>query len=196
MNGQIADPDEYRDATAGTSETEFSREVVFEMLSNQRRRYVVHCLLRREEQLELRELSRQVAAWENGKRSDEVTPEERRRVYNALQQVHLPKMDEAGLIRYDSNRGTVGASEELTDLQIYLEIVPGDEIPWSQYYLLLGLLCASAALAAWLGALPLGDASGVALTAAMALLLTVSGLVHVYYNRKMRIGDSERPPSA
>lgn len=58
MNGQIGDREGRGGTAVESRETEFSREVVFEMLSNQRRRFVVHYLLRREEPSELRELSR------------------------------------------------------------------------------------------------------------------------------------------
>jgi hypothetical protein len=184
------------DEWPGTDTGEFSHEVVFEMLSNRRRRFVVHLLLDAEETVELRELSRQVAAWENGKRPEEITSQERRRAYNALQQVHLPKMDDAGLVEFDAARGTIAAGEDLDDLQVYLEIVPGNEISWSQYYLLLGAFGASVSLAGAVGVPPFGRVSGDLLTGAIALLFLVSGLVHLYHSRRMRLGHDERPPSA
>jgi hypothetical protein len=175
---------------------EFSREVVFEMLSNQRRRYVIHYLLETDEESELREIARAVAAWENDKRPEAVTSQERRRAYNALQQAHLPKMDDAGLIRFDSSRGTISASEDLDDLQVYLEIVPGNEISWSQYYLLLGMFSGSVSLAVWVGVPPFGRIPGVLLAGGIALLFVLSGLAHLYHGRKMRLGTEGRPPSA
>ena len=95
-------------------------EEAFEVLSNRRRRYVVHWLLEAGTGTELRELSRQVAAWENDKSLDSVTAQERRRVYNALQQFHLPKLDEAGVVRYDADRGTIEPTESLASLRTYL----------------------------------------------------------------------------
>jgi len=194
MNTETVDREQSRDARE--SERALSREVVFEMLSNQRRRYVVHYLLARDGPAELRDVSRKVAAWENGKPPEAVSSEERRRAYNALQQVHLPKMDDAGLVEYDADRSTLAATDDLTELRVYLEVVPGDEIPWSQYYVLLGLLCASVTVAAWAGTPPFGTVPGTALAAGMALLVTASGAAHVYHNRKMRLGGGERPPSA
>lgn len=175
---------------------EFPREVVFEMLSNRRRRYVVHYLLDGDGESELRDLARGVAAWENGKRPDEVTSQERRRAYNALQQAHLPRMDDAGLVEFDAARGTVVAADGLADLRVYLEVVPGDEISWSQYYLLLGLLFGSVTLAVVAGLSPFDLLSGVALAGTMAALLTLSAVAHVYHGRKMRLGADERPTSA
>ncbi|WP_135825542.1 DUF7344 domain-containing protein [Halorussus ruber] len=184
-----------RPETAPDSPEEFTQEVVFEMLSNRRRRYVVHYLLDADGEAELRDLSRTVAAWENDKRPEEVTSTERKRVYNALQQAHLPKMDDAGLVEFDSSRSTVAATDGLVDLQVYLEIVPGGEISWSQYYLLLGLLFSSVALAAAVGVSPFEEVPGVALAGAMAVLLTLSGAAHVYHGRKTRLGADDHPPS-
>ncbi|UPV99434.1 hypothetical protein M0R88_12985 [Halorussus gelatinilyticus] len=187
------DRDEANEPTDGAA---FSQEVVFEMLSNSRRRYVVHYLLDNDRDAELRDLARAVAAWENDKRPDEVTSQERRRVYNALQQAHLPKMDDAGLVAFDASRGTVVAADGLADLRVYLEIVPGDEISWSQYYFLLGAFFGSMTLASLVGVDPFGAVPGVALAGAFALVLVASAAAHVYHDRKMRLGADERPPSA
>lgn len=195
MSVELLERDE-QDERVADEHSNFSREVVFEMLSNQRRRYVIHYLLDAGEVAELRDLSRTVAAWENDKRPAEVTSQERKRVYNALQQAHLPKMDDAGLVTFDTSRGTVSAADDLADLQVYLEIVPGNEISWSQYYMLLGLLFASVSLASGVGLAPFARIPGVALAGMMALALTLSGIVHVYHGRKMRFGADERPPSA
>jgi len=182
------------DPSGDESADDLTQEEVFETLRNRRRRYVVHYLLHEEDESELRDIARVVAAWENDKRPAEVTSEERRRVYNALQQTHLHKMDDAGVVRFDAARGTVSASDRLDDLQVYLEIVPGNEISWSQYYLLLGLFCGSLALATWAGVPPFGRISGVALAGVTALLFTFSGVAHEYYSREMRLGGDERPP--
>ncbi|MFC4551690.1 MULTISPECIES: DUF7344 domain-containing protein [Halorussus] len=200
-SGRPDGPDEERsgpDRTPGDSGeggADLTREIVFEMLSNGRRRHVVHYLLAHDEESELRDLSRELAAWENDKSAGAVTAEERRRVYNALQQSHLPKLDDAGLVRYDAARGTVAATDDLTDLQVYLEIVPGDEIPWSQYYALLGAFCASMTLAAWVGVSPFAGVPALALAGVTAALFACSAAVHAYYARTMRLGSGGPPPS-
>jgi len=92
----------------------------FEILSNRRRRYTIHHLLQRNETVDLRSLSRQVAAWEVHKPLDEVSAEERRRVYNALQQFHLPKLRDVGVVIYDSDRGKIKPTEKAAHLRAYL----------------------------------------------------------------------------
>ncbi|WP_435062921.1 DUF7344 domain-containing protein [Halobaculum sp. EA56] len=92
----------------------------FETLANERRRLVVRRLMGRDSGVGLRELSRQVAAWENDKPVERVGSQERRRVYNALQQFHLSKLDDLGVVRYDAGRGVVEPTPALSELRPYL----------------------------------------------------------------------------
>ncbi|MFC7228057.1 hypothetical protein N0B31_11650 [Salinirubellus salinus] len=169
-----------------------STNTVFELLDNQRRRAVVHYLQQRGQPVTLRELSRQVAAWENHEPLDEVTPTERHRVYNALQQQHLPKMDRAAVVEYDRDRGTVAPTSKLEDLQVYLEVVHSDDIPWSTYYLMLGLLGVVVTAAVAIGVV--GGVSGLAVALGLAVSLVVSALVHSYRTRQMSLGGAGPPP--
>lgn len=59
-------------------------------------------------------MSEQIAAWENNEAIEEVTADERRRVYVSLHQTHLPRMDEAGVLQYENSRDTI----ELTEREI------------------------------------------------------------------------------
>jgi hypothetical protein len=120
----------------GRGASALSRDEVFDILSNQRRRHALHFLKQRNgDATELRELSAQVAAWENGKAIEQVTSDERRRVYTSLQQFHLPKLDRSEIVAYDNQRGRVELADEATDLDVYLDVVEGSDVPWSQYYL-------------------------------------------------------------
>jgi len=74
-----------------------SKDLVFTMLSNGRRRHVIHYLKQRGERVTIRELSRQVAAWENGIETDALDYKQRKRVYTSLHQTHLPKLDDLGV---------------------------------------------------------------------------------------------------
>lgn len=97
-----------------------SDQVAFETLSNERRRRVVRQLLE-DDRTELRPLSRRVAARENDKPPERVSATERPRVYNALQQFHLPKLDDLGVVRYDDARGTVEPTDAIDGLATYLD---------------------------------------------------------------------------
>jgi len=170
-----------------------SREAVFDILSSERRRRVLQYLLDVAARTTLRTLSRVLAAWENDVGVREVTSQQRKRVYTALKQFHLPKMDRAEVLDYDDDRGTVALAEAARNLRVYLEIVPENEIPWSEYYLGLGAVSCAAVAATWMEALPIGAGSGLALAGVFALLLTLSAALHVRANRHSRLED--RRPS-
>lgn len=114
---------------------------VFEVLSNERRRLVLRALRRHEEgSVDLGVLAEQVAAWENDVDPNAVTYDQRKRVYTALQQTHLPMMDEAGAIRFHDRQGRVEWVEETDDFDYYLTVVPRGTFLFSHYYTLIGVV--------------------------------------------------------
>lgn len=167
---------------------------VFEMLSNARRRHVVHYLLQHDETVTLRALSRQIAAWENNVAPEDVTSKQRKRVYTALHQSHLPKLDECGVIDFNDDRSLITPTERVSDLQVYLEVVPDNEIPWSVYYTGLGLFSASLLAAKTIGLFPFSELSGLAWAVLIVLLYTASALGHLYHTRQMKLGGEGPPP--
>lgn len=173
------------------------RGTVFEVLSNARRRQVVHYLLQEGDgQVTLRELSRQIAAWENDVDPQVVNTTQRKRVYTALRQSHLPTLARNGFVDYDDDRSVVRPTEKVANLEVYLEVVPGKEVPWSVYYTGLGLLLLSVTVAKLVGVFPFGEVPAVLWAAIFAALVTGSGLVHVLKQRRMRLGSDGLPPSS
>lgn len=87
---------------------------IYHTLSAPRRRHVIQLLARSEdESLSVRNLARAIAAIEENVDPDHATGEPYRNVYNALSQTHLPTLENAGIIIYDSNRQTVAAGPHL-----------------------------------------------------------------------------------
>jgi len=160
---------------------------IFDVLRNQRRRYVLQYLKNAEDPVELGELATQVAAWEYDTTLEEVSSEQRKRVYTTLQQTHLDKMAEAGIVDYDSDRGIITATEQTDDLTIYLEIVPGREFPWQEYYLSLGAVSSALVTALWFDVYPFTMVSDLEWATLIALVLTLSAIYHVYRQRGMRL---------
>lgn len=181
-------------AVSTESEGKLGREEAYEVLSNTRRRHVIHYLLQRDETVSLRDLSRQVAAWENGIEPHEVTSKQRKRVYTALHQSHLPKLDEASVVEYDTDRGVIAPTDRVAELRVYMEVVPENEIPWSVYYTGCGLVMGGATLVASLGLFPFDELSGFAWAGLTAILFVLSGLVHVYTSRQHELGSEGPPP--
>jgi DNA-binding transcriptional ArsR family regulator len=97
-----------------------SRDVLFDLLRNRRRRLVMR-YLGEHDRAEIGELAEHVAAVENGTDPEALSSSERKRVYVSLYQSHLPKLAEAEVIDYDKERGTVGRSPSADLLDRYVE---------------------------------------------------------------------------
>ncbi|WP_135806124.1 DUF7344 domain-containing protein [Halorussus marinus] len=179
---------------SGADSGEPSREEIFEIVSNQRRRHVVHYLHQRDRPVELRELSTHLSAWENEEAPAEVTHDERRRVYTALRQTHLPKMDEANVVEYDADRSVIESSDGIEDVELYLDVVPDAEIPRSEYYLGLGAVCAALLTVAWVDIVPFNALPDMAWAGLCIASVIVSAAVDTYYERKRRLGSAGSPP--
>lgn len=110
---------------------------VYRILSNRRRRYTLHYLLSHET-TEVRPLAEQIAAWEHGIDPNEVTYDQRRSVYNSLQQSHLPKLREVNLVRFDKRAGTVALAEDHSEVSSYLGPLTRRQPSLQRRYLLVG----------------------------------------------------------
>jgi hypothetical protein len=165
-----------------------SRDEVFTALSNRRRRNVITYLKEAGDDARVRDIAEHLAAWENDLEIPEVTYKQRKRVYTALHQSHLPKLAASGFIDYESDRGIVSLTEESRQLDVYLEVVSENEILWSEYYLGLAVVCGLLAAAAWAGIVPFGMVSGYAYAVLFAVLFAVSGLIHRTVTRRNRVG--------
>jgi predicted house-cleaning noncanonical NTP pyrophosphatase (MazG superfamily) len=173
-----------------TEDEQLPRDEVFEVLSNSRRRCALHYLKQHaDRRVELRELVDHVAAWENDTTVDELESTNRKCVYTALRQSHLPKMDDAGVVDYDLRRGEIELTDAAQETELYLERVPQSDIPWGEYYL--GLSAVSVALVAvtWAGIVPFANLSGVDVTAILVVVFAVSAIVHKYQSMKNKLGS-------
>ena len=174
---------------------EISEDDLFDVLANQRRRFAVHLLKHEpDDAVEIGEMAEQIAAWENGIDTAEISSSERKRVYTALQQSHLPKMDDAGVVEFNKARGVVEPTPALTDVDVYLDVVEGREIPWSEYYLGLSGVAAALVAAVWAGAWPFTLLPEMAWTLAIVVAFAFSALAHKYYTAEMEVGRGEEPP--
>jgi len=169
-----------------------SADDVYTTLSNRRRRYVLDHLKKSKGPVSLRELSESVACRENGITPVELTRQQRKRVYTALHQTHLPKMDDLGIVRYDRHRTTVELSDEMRGVDVYLEIVPTGHFTWSQYYVLLAGLVGALTLALQEHLLPVWF-DGILLSWFTVALFGLSAVVHYVQSRSIRIGTDDPP---
>lgn len=119
-----------------TTESELSQDVVFDILSSPRRRYVLYYLRSTGEPVQLTSLAEKVAAWENDVDPADITDQERKRVYVSLYQTHIPRLADAGFIEYDKESGQIAPADRTARIDRYLES-PDTEWPWQTIYLLL-----------------------------------------------------------
>jgi len=103
-----------------TDEQGLSQDVIFDVLSSSRRRYVLYYLSQHEQPVELPSLAEEVAAWETESAVDELSSQERKRVYVSLYQTHIPKLEEVGLVDYDQDSGEVSLTEQSAQIQGFL----------------------------------------------------------------------------
>ncbi|WP_254763332.1 DUF7344 domain-containing protein [Natrinema marinum] len=182
------------DASPDADDDPLTKGEIFEVLRNQRRRYVLQFLKQDDRPVELGDLAQQVAAWEYDTTLEGVTPEQRKRVYTTLQQTHLPKMDTAGILCFDSDLGVIEATERTRDISVYLEIVPGREFAWRELYLSLGAISCALVAALWLQIYPLTLLADLTWTALIAGTFTLTAAAHIYHERNMRLGHGDQPP--
>ncbi|MEF8773816.1 MAG: hypothetical protein V5A37_03760 [Halobacteriales archaeon] len=172
---------------------DLSKSEIFDLLRNQRRRFVIHYLKAEEGSVELGHLATRVAAWEYGVAPEAVTSSQRKRVYTTLQQSHLPKLDDADIVEFDSSRGVIRPREVLGDITIYLEIVPGHEFAWHEYYLGLGAVSLALMAAVGAGIYPFTFAPPIVWGTVISVAFLASAAVQVYTQRGMDVGTGDRP---
>jgi len=180
-NGGVSEEEEGDDEPLSTGDIYFT-------LSNCRRRFLIQ-YLSRQEPTSVTELSRVIAAWENETPAEELSYDERKTVYTALLQTHLPKLDRMGVVEYDASRKHVRLTDRADQLRPYLELdqegTDGDDaVPYGfLVWVLLGVAASGVLLGrysvaglegALLTALSFGVAAGVSVGFVLAATETVS----------------------
>jgi DNA-binding transcriptional ArsR family regulator len=173
---------------------ELSEDEIFKLLSNRRRRFVIHALKRADEPVEVSDLSTHVTAWERGVDPEEVRYEDRRNVYSTLQRTHLPKLEEKNVVTIDDEENLVAPTPELEELDIYVEVLRSREIPWSLYYVGLAGLTASLLLAVATGTPGFAGLEAIDVGVFTATVFGISSVAHHVIGRQARLGNTEKPP--
>ena len=85
------------------------KDDLFHLLQNSRRRAALRYFAASpdREAFDMRTLAEEIAAWENGIPVQQLSSDQRQRVYIALYQSHLPKLDDYGVIDYNQSRGVI-----------------------------------------------------------------------------------------
>jgi DNA-binding transcriptional ArsR family regulator len=183
-------------AALETGRSSLSTDTVFQTLGSRRRRYTLHYLRQTGEPVTIRDLSEQLAAWELGKERTAVTPKERKRLYTALHQTHLPKMHSLDVVDYNRDRGVVALTEPVDQFDVYLDVVEKNDLPWSQFYLALGGVLTALVTVAALGVAPFSVLGGFDYALGVALVFTGVAAYHTIRDRRLLVGETDVPPDA
>lgn len=171
-----------------------SREEVFRAVKNLRRRYVLYYLKRYGGPVELGDLAEQVAAWENDATVAEVSPSQRKSVYSALHQTHLPRLEAAGVLRYDADRSLVVPTERAAALDFQLASDPQASLPWHRLYLGLAVVSFVLLTTVWVGLYPFTFLSGVQYALLVVAAFGATAVGHTYDLRRWRRRADQAAP--
>lgn len=99
----------------------------FELLRDRRDRYALYHLRRRDGVADLRELVKQVLAWEAGDRPAAFPPARVDRVVEEFAVERLPRLKRAGLVEFNRRTGCVVFTVAADDVVKYLDLAIDDE---------------------------------------------------------------------
>ena len=111
---------------------------IHDILRNDRRRNVITCLQEHGPEISLRDLSVHIAEIESGESPPPSNV--RNSVYVSLHQTHLPKLDEEGIVEYDSDQKTIVLQDSARQVDLYMEVITRYGITWATYYRSMAIL--------------------------------------------------------
>ncbi|PCR89141.1 DUF7344 domain-containing protein [Natrinema ejinorense] len=176
-------PDEIASVADADEDERLSKDVIFELLKNRRRREVLAYLLEADDTVTLGELAEQIAAWENDLEVNALSSDQRKRVYVALYQTHLPKMDDAGIVEYDQDRGLISLSDNADLLMMYLDTDTHRQDRWDRWYAGLSIVGATVLGAALVGVPLLSSVPMVGLAGVVVAAFCCLSTAHLVRNR-------------
>jgi hypothetical protein len=109
-----------------TGDRQRPKDVIFDLLSAKRRRDVLAFMAENGPETTLSDLADHIAALENDTEVRLLSSQQRKRVYVALYQCHLPRMDDADVIDFENSRGTVELRPGAAELYRYMDVSPAD----------------------------------------------------------------------
>jgi len=164
--------------------TGISTDVVFEILSNTRRRMVLYYLRRSGGSATVQELAEQIAALENDVEVEDLQSQQRKRVYVSLYQTHIPKLEETGIIEYDDARGVVYLTDQASEIDTYLTPTTESEYPWQLHYLVLAVVGGLLFVLSLVGTPGIAAISTVWLGIALMVAFALSAIVQYWQQRQ------------
>jgi DNA-binding transcriptional ArsR family regulator len=177
------------------AESGASREVMFDLLGNARRRRVLHNLLD-EPEITLTDLSARIAAWENDTTVADLSSRQRKQVYSSLYQTHIPRLSDHDVVTYESDERIVRLTAAPDRLRRFLEVdqpsQTGSPSQWSRYFLWTAVVGSAVIAGNWLGTTPAAEVTTDTLYGLLTvafMMLSVSFVMAVEGPKLLRFGD-------
>lgn len=111
----------YSETRARTASIDLSVDDLFDVLSPARRRETLAVLTECHSAVDVESLARDVAARERDVAPDTLSESDVEEVHVTLHHVHLPKLDDAGLVDYHRDDGSVTATSAADSVSIDIE---------------------------------------------------------------------------
>ena len=190
MGGRL-DPQTVIDSAPSQSNTDemaLSKDKMFKMLSNRRRRLTVEFLASQPNAnggLTIRELAELIASVENELSVQEVTYKQRKRVHISLYQTHLPALDTNNIVDYDERSGDVTLLPTSREFSQYVDITSKHELGWGEVWLGLSAVCFAFGVATWTTLLPFFGSRPEIAVLVVSLVMVISSVV--FYNSSAHI---------
>ncbi|WP_449267235.1 DUF7344 domain-containing protein [Halalkalicoccus paucihalophilus] len=184
VNAERSSSNDTAVSEAAPPERSLSKDDTFHILQNERRRRVLQYLSDTEGPVDMRDIAEQVAAWEHDTTVQQLTSDQRQRVYIALYQSHLPKLADFDLITYNRSRGVVERTPLADQVASYLQDATVDSTnenseatKWVRYIGGATVLSIGLLTLAWLGLSPVAGLGVATLITVIYVTVTV-GLIH------------------
>lgn len=159
-----------------------SKSDIFGLLQNDRRRHVLEILQNGNGQ-SLRAISEKIATIESDNENDKAKSSVRKSIYVSLLQTHIPKMEKMGIITHNREKDIIELTSRAQDLNMYLETVKKGDIPWSHFYMGLGIFALAGNAAVEINAI--NWISGSQWAFFVGILLLLSSIAHVTHTVKL-----------
>lgn len=178
--GMVADSSMIVRKLVPAGNSDVSKDEIYDILSNQRRRIALRYLIEQEGGCSVAEIVDIVATREAAKLDVDRTDNLDASVYSALVQSHLPRMADYGFVEYDPEGRHVTLTDEARAIEPYLERPDRLAVRWSLLYMALAVFGAVLLGVTWFDVGPAAsfDPLGVAGFVVLSFLLLAT--IHTY----------------
>lgn len=100
---------------------DLSEDVIFDIVSNRRRRFVLRYLDNEQNSAQLTDIATELAAAESDSTPERVDKQARKRAYVSLYQTHVPRLADEGIVAYDEETGEVSLRDPAEEVLYHVE---------------------------------------------------------------------------